>query len=149
MRSIALALLVSSSCAFADAEAYKKEIAVTPLLKTQTDAAGKAIVYPSGSPEVTAVRVEIPPGAQTGWHKHPVPCFAYILEGELNVQIANGETKTLKAGEAYAETVDVMHNGVNQGNVPVKLVMFATGASGQPYAVRPPAPEQAPAPAAK
>jgi quercetin dioxygenase-like cupin family protein len=145
MRSIVLGLLVSSSFAFADAEAYKKEIAVTPLLKTQTDAAGKAIVYPTGSPEVTAVRVEIPPGAQTGWHKHPVPCFAYILEGELHVQIADGETKILKAGEAYAETVDVMHNGVNQGKVPVKLVMFATGVSGQPYAVRPPAPESAPA----
>lgn len=149
MRSIVLGLLVSSSFAFADAEAYKKEIAVTPLLKTRTDAAGKAIVYPTGSPEVTAVRVEIPPGAQTGWHKHPVPCFAYILEGELHVQIAGGETKILKAGEAYAETVDVMHNGVNQGNVPVKLVMFATGVSGQPYAVRPPTPEPAAVPAAK
>jgi quercetin dioxygenase-like cupin family protein len=149
MRSIVLGLLVSSSFAFADAEAYKKEIAVTPLLKTQTDAAGKVIVYPTGSPEVTAVRVEIPPGAQTGWHKHPVPCFAYILEGELHVQIAGGETKILKAGEAYAETVDVMHNGVNQGNVPVKLVMFATGASGQPYAVRPPTPEPAEEPVAK
>ncbi|HEY8962163.1 MAG TPA: cupin domain-containing protein [Luteolibacter sp.] len=145
MRSIILGLLVSASSAFADAEAYKKEIAVTPLLKTQTDAAGKAIVYPTGSPEVTAVRVEIPSGTQTGWHKHPVPCFAYILEGELHVQIDGGETKILKAGEAYAETVDVMHNGVNQGNVPVKLIMFATGASGQPYAVRPPAPEQTPA----
>ena len=149
MRSIAFALLACSSFAFADAEAYKKEIAVTPLLKTQTDAAGKAIVYPTGSPEVTAVRVEIPPGAQTGWHKHPVPCFAYILEGELHVQIDGGETKILKAGEAYAETVDALHNGMNQGTVPVKLVMFATSASGQPYAVRPPAPEPPAAPAAK
>ncbi len=149
MRSIAFALLACSSFAFADAEAYKKEIAVTPLLKTQTDAAGKAIVYPTGSPEVTAVRVEIPPGAQTGWHKHPVPCFAYILEGELHVQIEGGETKILKAGEAYAETVDALHNGMNQGTVPVKLVMFATSASGQPYAVRPPAPEPPAAPAAK
>lgn len=149
MRFLILGLLACSSFAFADAEAYKKEIAVTPLLKTQTDAAGKAIVYPAGSPEVTAVRVVIPPGTQTGWHKHPVPCFAYILEGELHVQIDGGETKILKAGEAYAETVDVMHNGVNQGNVPVKLVMFATGASGQPYAVRPPASEPTPAPATK
>jgi len=103
----------------------------------------KPIVYPTGCAEVTAVHVILPPGAQTGWHKHPVPCFAYILEGELDVQLASGETKTLKAGEAYAESVDVMHNGVNKGDAPVKLIMFAAGTCGQPYAVKPPAPAEA------
>jgi quercetin dioxygenase-like cupin family protein len=145
MRAIFLLAILALpvSPLFAEAEAYRREIELKPLLKTQIDSAGKPIVYPTGCAEVSAVHVIIPPGAQTGWHKHPVPCFAYILEGELDVQLASGETKTLKAGEAFAESVDVMHNGANKGGVPVKLVMFAAGTCGQPYAVKPPAPAEA------
>jgi quercetin dioxygenase-like cupin family protein len=141
--TVAAACCLLSPSLRADAEAYRREISVKQLLKTQVDSAGKPIVYPAGCAEVTAVRVEIPPGTQTGWHHHPVPCFAYILEGELDVQLATGETKTLKAGEAFAETVNVMHNGVNKGPATVKLVMFAAGSCGQPYAVKPPAPAEA------
>jgi len=124
-------------------KAYKSEISVTPLLKTQTDAAGKPITWPTGTPEVTAVRVEIPPGKQTGWHRHPVPCFAYVLEGELSVELEGVGTKIVKAGEAFTEAVNVLHNGTNKGTTPVKLVMFVAGESNKPYAERPSAAEPA------
>ncbi|MFD0894463.1 cupin domain-containing protein [Luteolibacter ambystomatis] len=114
--------------------AYSKTITITPLMKTKVDADGKPIVWPEAPAEVSAVRVEIPPGAETGWHKHPVPCFAYVLEGELTVRLESGTTKLLKAGDAFAEAVNVMHNGTNTGKVPVKLVMFAAGQADKPYA---------------
>ena len=117
--------------------AYSKTIVVTPLMKTKVDADGKPIVWPEAPAEVSAVRVEIPPGAETGWHKHPVPCFAYVLEGELTVRLESGVTKNLKAGDAFAEAVNVMHNGTNTGKVPVKLVMFAAGQADKPYAEKP------------
>ena len=120
--------------------AYSSTVTIKPLLKTEVDGTGRPIVYPTAAkPEVTAVHVEIPPGAQTNWHKHPVPCFAYMLTGELQIELADGTTKTVKAGEAFAEVVDVLHNGVNRSREPARLVMFVVGAAGQPYAVRQPA----------
>jgi hypothetical protein len=48
-----------------------------------------------------------------------------------------GEIKTVKAGEAFAEAVNVLHSGTNRGPATVRLVMFAIGVDSEPYAVRP------------
>ncbi|MCB1706169.1 MAG: cupin domain-containing protein [Halioglobus sp.] len=88
-----------------------EEIKVTPLLKTQESWDGKKIAYPTGTAEVTAMQVEIAPGAETGWHLHPVPSFGMVLEGELEVELESGQTLLLKQGEVAAETVNVYHNG--------------------------------------
>lgn len=136
---ILLGVLVFSGARLvaADAEAaYARALSIKPLLKTQADGTGKPLVFPTESPEATVVLVEVPPGTQTNWHKHPVPCFAYMLEGELTLELENGETRVLKAGEAFAEVVNVLHNGVNRGKVPAKLVMFVAGTAKTPYAVR-------------
>lgn len=138
---VALSLLVVSRGLAAEG-AYARETKITPLLKTQVDGAGKPLVYPSGTPEVTGVLVELPPGAQTNWHKHPVPAFAYMLEGELRVEVETGTSKVFKAGDVITEVVNLLHNGVVMSKTPVKLVMFVVGVAGQPYAVRA---EQAPA----
>jgi quercetin dioxygenase-like cupin family protein len=117
-------------------EAYAKEIKITQLLKTTTEGTGKPIVYPKGTPEVTMVHVVIPPGAQTGWHRHPVPCFAYVLEGEFTIEHEDGTIKPVKAGEALPEVIDVLHNGINRGTAPVKLIMFVAGETGCAFAIR-------------
>lgn len=130
---VALSLV---SAGFAAEGAYAKETKITPLVKTQVDGAGRPLMYPSGTAEVTGVLVELPPGAQTNWHKHPVPAFAYMLEGELRVDTELGASKTFKAGDVITEVVNLLHNGVVLSKTPVKLVMFAIGTAGQPYAVR-------------
>jgi quercetin dioxygenase-like cupin family protein len=104
-------------------------VKVTPLLKTQKSWNGEAIVYPEGQAEVTVILIEVAPGGETGWHLHPVPSFAMVLEGELKVELKTGETLFLKAGDAAAEVVNVLHNGHNIGDVPVKLVVFYAGNS--------------------
>jgi quercetin dioxygenase-like cupin family protein len=106
-------------------------VQVVTILKTQTSWDGNPIEYPRGKPEVTGMLVEIAPGAETGWHSHAVPSFGMMIEGELEVQLKNGDTKRLKSGDALAEVVNVLHNGRNVGLVPVKLVVFYTGAVGQ------------------
>ncbi|CAA0109328.1 Uncharacterised protein [Halioglobus japonicus] len=103
------------------------QVSVTPLLKTQKSWDGEKIVYPTGNAEVTIVHVEVAPGGETGWHLHPVASFGAVLEGELEVELKSGETLNLKAGDAAAETVNVLHNGRNTGDVPVKMVVFYTG----------------------
>lgn len=122
---VAVSALILPFSAFAlDASAVVK---VTPLLKTTTSWDGKQIVYPAGQGEVTAIIVEIAPGGETGWHEHPVPSFAYILDGELEVTRASGEAKVLKSGDTLAEVVSTLHNGRTLGEKPVKILVFYTG----------------------
>lgn len=124
-------------------EGYAKAIKATPLMRTSVTASGQPIVYPkTDQPEVSAFMVEIPPGAETGWHKHPWPCYAYVLSGNLRVEFEGGEAHDVKPGEALAESVNVLHNGHNTGTEPVKLVLFVTGEKGQPFTVKAPKPPE-------
>ncbi len=122
---------------------YAASIVVKPLLKTRTDNAGHPLHYPPGTAEVTGLIVEIPPGHETGWHRHPMPCLAYVLEGEIHVYLKNGDKKITRAGEAAAEFVNLDHNGINPGPGPARLVFFVIGAAGQTFTVKAPAPAQA------
>jgi len=88
---------------------------------------GAPIHYPSGSAKVTGAIHTIPPGVETGWHLHPVPCFALVLEGELVVELKDGRTKKLKAGDTLAEVIGTLHNGKNTGKVPLKIAIFYIG----------------------
>lgn len=117
---------------FADEQAYQAGVETKVLLRTETDSAGQTIAYPKGTPEITGVFVTIPPGAQTGWHLHPSPCVAYILEGEVTVELEDGRKNVVRAGQAFAEVFTLKHNGTNTGTTPVKLVLFALGTKGTP-----------------
>lgn len=110
-------------------------VKVTPLLKTTTSWDGKPIVYPKGPGEVTALIVEIAPEGETGWHEHPVPAFGYILEGELELKLATGQVKILHPGDAVPESVDVLHNGRNIGEEPVKILAFFMGEAGSKLSI--------------
>lgn len=111
-------------------------IKATPIMKTRQTWVGQDIVYPEGEAEMSGVVIEMAPGGETGWHQHPVPSVGYVMEGELEVHFKNGDKKHLQAGEAAAEAVNVMHNGVNVGDVPVKLVIFYVGTPGIKLTVR-------------
>lgn len=120
----------------ASGDEYGGAVAVRQIAKTTVTANGQPIEYPrTDKPEVTAAIVEIPPGAETGWHLHPVPVYAYILSGTLEVRTENGAVHTYRAGDAIIEMVDTPHNGYNRGTVPVKLVGFYTGGVGTPNTV--------------
>lgn len=137
MKPLALLLLLPLA-ALADAtEGYAPKIVAMPILRTGTTAAGQPITYPKvADPEVTAVLVEIPPGAETGWHTHPFPIYGYVLAGELDVEIEGGKKNRYKAGDAIAEAVGLLHNGRNSGTEPVRLILFVTGEKGRPFTVK-------------
>jgi len=106
------------------------------VLKAGNSWDGKPIEYPAGQPEITVMVVEIAPGAETGWHLHPVPSFGMVLQGELEVRLRNGSVKRLKSGEALAEVVNTLHNGRNVGATPAKLVVFYAGSVGKALSVK-------------
>ncbi|MFT3828217.1 MAG: cupin domain-containing protein [Opitutaceae bacterium] len=139
-RVVASALLLVTLAAPArdnSAAEYNNAVRATPLLRTTTDVAGHPLAYPTGgAAEVTGLLVELPPGGETGWHKHTVPCFAYILSGEIAVAQKDGPTRTFRAGDAFAELVNTEHNGRTLGGEPVRLVFFAAGIQGQAFTVK-------------
>ena len=118
------------------AEEYKN-VEVTKLITSTTSANGQPLSYlDTNNAEVTALLVRFAPGNATGWHKHPVPVYAYVLEGILNVELKDGKQYLFRKGEAILEVMNTLHNGYNSGNVPTTLVVFYTGAVGTPNVIK-------------
>jgi quercetin dioxygenase-like cupin family protein len=105
-------------------------VKVTPFLKATTSWNGNPIAYPRGQAEISGMIIELAVGGETGWHEHPVPSFAYVLEGTLEVMLRDGRKTRLGPGQGLAEVVDTAHNGRNVGDTPVKLVVFYAGEAG-------------------
>jgi quercetin dioxygenase-like cupin family protein len=96
----------------------------TPVFKSSTTAAGQPIQFPkTEKPEIAANLVEIAPGGESGWHKHPAPLYLHILEGELTLYL-EGQEKPLVfgPGSGSIEPVDLWHNGKNLGSVPLRFL---------------------------
>ena len=88
--------------------------------------------YPAGQPELSVLKMIIPPHTQLQWHTHPMPNAAYILSGELTVERkADGKIHHFTAGQVVAEMVDALHRGVT-GDAPVTLIVFYAGTEGMP-----------------
>ncbi|MCX6179517.1 MAG: cupin domain-containing protein [Chlorobiales bacterium] len=119
-----------------NAEEYKN-VEVKKLITSTTSSNGQPLTYlQAAQPEVTVLVVRVPPKGSTGWHKHPVPVYAYMLEGTLNVEIKGGRTYVFKKGDAILEVMNTLHNGYNSGDEPARLVVFYTGAVGVPNVVK-------------
>ncbi len=117
--------------------AYGAGVRSREVLKTGVAADGKRLSVPRfEDPELTVLEVDLAPGAETGWHLHPVPVHAYLLEGELTVTLATGAARTYRKGEAIAEAVDLAHNGRNASSATARLVVFYCGAKGVPNVVK-------------
>jgi len=127
---LTLSLTSLSACSLlpsASNPASVTPVSAKTLLETASSWNGKPLVYRQGTAKVTALEIVVAPGAETGWHQHPVPSLAYMLEGELEVALRDGTRKRIRAGEAVAEVVDTDHNGRNPGSTPARLVVFYVG----------------------
>lgn len=125
---IALVLFV----AFSARSQYKGDIIIEQVLKSDTTSIGQKIVYPQVSnTEVTVSKIIFPPGSSTGWHKHDIPVFAYVLEGELTVELENGKSVQFKQGTSFAEVHDTWHNGKNNGIDSLVLIAIYMGEKGK------------------
>ena len=112
-------------------------IHIETLLKTDSSWDGTRYEsYPSGQPQLTVLKIEIPAHSELPWHKHPIPNAGYVQSGEITVEKPNGEKMTVKAGQVLPETVGSVHRGVT-GDSPVTLIVFYAGAQGQPLSEHP------------
>jgi len=106
------------------------------LLKTDTTSIGQKIHYPQfQNDEVTMSKITIPPGQSTGWHKHEFPVFAYVLKGDLTVDIEGGKSILFKQNSTISEVIGVNHNGTNKGKADVVLIAIFLGEKGKALSV--------------
>jgi quercetin dioxygenase-like cupin family protein len=108
-----------------------------PLLKASNSGDGSPLQVAGREAEVTSLSIAIQPGAETGWHLHPMPSFAFVIQGTLQVELRDGRTREFKAGESFAEVANVAHNGRNVGSVPVKLLVVYGGPPGTTITEKP------------
>lgn len=113
---------------------YNAGVQSRTVLQATQDVVGQDITYPQVEhPEVTGLEVRIPSGQETGWHTHSMPGYAYVISGTVTMEYEKGITKQFKAGDAFAEVVNILHNGRNNGKENVVLVVFFTGEKGVPF----------------
>jgi len=82
--------------------------------------------------ETLLVEVTIPPGGREGRHSHPGTLVGYVLEGELTLEVDGQPTKTLKAGESSLIDPGRVHEGINKGRVPAKVLASFIVEKGKP-----------------
>ena len=88
--------------------------------------------YPQGAPQLTVLKMTIPPHSSLPWHTHPMPNAAYVVSGELTVEKKeNGQKKILTPGQVLPEMVDALHRGTT-GDQPVVLIVFYAGTKDMP-----------------
>lgn len=92
--------------------------------------------YPVGEPEITILKIDIAPGVKLPLHEHPVINAGYLVSGELTVITQDNKTLLMKAGDTLVEVVNKWHYGVNNGDVPVEIVVFYAGIKDKPLTIK-------------
>lgn len=92
--------------------------------------------YPDKRPEITILKITIPPGVALPPHQHPVINAGVLLSGELTVVTEENKTMHLRAGDAIVEVVKKWHYGKSTGKEPAVILVFYAGVPGTPITVR-------------
>lgn len=100
------------------------------ILDARTDTVGSPVRYPSGAARVRSYILTMVPGQQTGWHRHDVPLYARVLDGELEVDYGGGTVKRYRAEDTFLEAMDRYHNGRVVGARNVRILVVFMGAEG-------------------
>lgn len=119
------------------AQQYSGKLKIEKLVDTSYNSIGQKIAYPQfKDAKVTMCKITFPPGETTGWHKHLIPVFSYVLQGSLTVEIEGKGTAEYKEGTSFVESYDTYHRGTNKGTTDVVLFVVYLGGDGQPLAIK-------------
>jgi quercetin dioxygenase-like cupin family protein len=138
LATLSVVLLLHSGCAMVRTtpEANEAHTGVKELVKTTQSWDGKALpAYPQGQPEITILRITIPPGTRLDTHSHPVINAGVLMSGQLTVVTTDGKTLNLKAGDPIVEVVNTLHYGINEGKVPAEIIVYYAGTIDTPITI--------------
>ena len=125
--SFSIALSCNSSSDDPQSE-YSDKIESVTLLKTTKSWDGTLYpAYPATQPEISVLKIAVPPNKALDWHKHPVINAAYVEKGEIQVERKeDGKTQWIRKGQVLPEMVNVGHRG-KTGDKGVTLIVFYSG----------------------
>ncbi|MEJ2697287.1 MAG: cupin domain-containing protein [Candidatus Sulfobium sp.] len=116
---------------------HMDSVRVDTLAKTTSSWDGSRLPdYPEGTPEITILRIKIPPGVKLPLHKHPVINAGVLLSGELTVVTEDNKTLHLKAGDPIVEVVNKWHYGKNEGGKTAEILVFYAGTPDTPITIK-------------
>ena len=78
------------------------------------------------------VAVDIPVGAREGKHTHPGNLIGYVQEGVLTLDSEGKPTATYKAGDTFSVEPGKIHEGINNGTSPIKVLAAFVVEKGKP-----------------
>ncbi|HVY07780.1 MAG TPA: cupin domain-containing protein [Burkholderiales bacterium] len=100
LTAVAFAAFVAGP-AFADEHKHDDGQKITPkLVQDLADIPGK---------EAMVLTVEVAPGYVSKAHRHEAHTFVYMLEGEVDMQVAGGPLAHLKPGDTFYENPKDVH----------------------------------------
>ena len=117
---VALLVLGSMIAVSAQAPAFKR----TVLQTAELSVAGR---------EAVTAKAELPTGVASGRHTHPGEEIGYVVEGTVTIE-RDGQSKTMKAGEAFAIPAGQIHNAINAGTSQATIVSTYIVEKGKPLA---------------
>lgn len=89
------------------------------------------------NPVASVITLTVAPGSVSSPHEHIGPVFAYILEGEIENQVAPNAPKRYGVGDYFYEPR--MHEHKMLKNLsktkPAKLLIFQVGEKGKPFTI--------------
>ena len=123
MKKNIITILFIMICIGAKAQ-YSSKLIIEKLMQSDINSMGQKISYPEvKDAKVTMMKITFPPGETTGWHKHNIPVFSYILKGTLTVQTEDNKITQFKENTSFAESHNIYHKGTN--NEKTDLVVLA------------------------
>jgi quercetin dioxygenase-like cupin family protein len=124
----ALALTVTMS-------ATLPAMAQQPAPATTVTALLKQVLADIPGREVMVITLDIPPGAGSAPHRHPV--FGYVLEGSYKLKLDQGDEKILTKGQTFYEAPGQLHAVSANGSAtePAKVLAVIVAESGKPVTV--------------
>jgi quercetin dioxygenase-like cupin family protein len=85
------------------------------------------------------------PGSMLPWHIHPdAHEVAYVLAGDFTFEIEGKGKQALKTGEVFYLAPNLVHRGMNEGTVPVKLYVVRIKPKDKPLVTEVPTPAAPP-----
>ena len=130
-----LVLLLSNPICAKDTNNINADVSV--LAKSSLSWDGETLPnYPVGKPEITILKITIPPKTFLPLHKHPVINAGVLTKGKLTVITEDKKILYLNAGDSIVEVVDKWHYGKNEGNEPAEIIVFYAGVENTPITVK-------------
>ena len=113
------------------------------LLSSQQPGLKRTVLQRSDDPaapthEIVQAIAEFPPGASSGWHRHPGIEVAYVLEGTIVMQMPGHPDTTLVAGNSMLNVG--AHSARNAGTGIARVLATYVVEKGKPLAEPVPAP---------